>query len=221
MLKKYNLLVAVLGIALTISISSCKKDRLPFTPDVLVPGPDVNFYALTNDNKILIGGSFTTFNSINQNRIIRLNSDGTKDSTFSIGTGFNSTVWDIDLQNEKIIAVGNFVSYNSTSSNKIVRLNSDGNLDTSFDIGNGFDNNCYTLNVLNDNKILIGGEFNNFNKRSDYLRLFLLSDNHLGTFSFCGVSPNSFSIKSGRLAFVNRCLIQSLFSRLYQKKNRF
>jgi len=57
MLKKYNLLVAVLGIAATFSISSCRKDRVPNTPtgpEVLVPGPDANFYALTNDNKILL-----------------------------------------------------------------------------------------------------------------------------------------------------------------------
>lgn len=133
------------------------------------------------NQKIIIGGSFTTFNSISQNRIIRLNSDGTNDSTFSIGTGFNSTVWDIDLQNEKIIAVGNFVSYNSTSSNKIVRLNSDGNLDTSFDIGNGFDNNCYTLNVLNDNSILVGGEFNNYNNQNRNLILKLNSNGSLDT----------------------------------------
>ena len=54
MLKKYNLLVAVLGIALTISISSCRKDRMPMTPEVLVPGPDLNFYALTDDNRLLM-----------------------------------------------------------------------------------------------------------------------------------------------------------------------
>lgn len=56
MLKKYNLLVAVVGIALTFSISSCKKDSIPTptAPEVLVPGPDQNFYALTNDNKILL-----------------------------------------------------------------------------------------------------------------------------------------------------------------------
>jgi hypothetical protein len=53
MLKKYNWLVAVLGIALTFSISACKKDKNPM-PEVLVPGPDQNFYALTNDNKILL-----------------------------------------------------------------------------------------------------------------------------------------------------------------------
>ena len=57
MLKKYNLLVAVMGIALTVSISSCRKDRLPTMPEmpeVLTPGPDQNFYALTNDSKILL-----------------------------------------------------------------------------------------------------------------------------------------------------------------------
>lgn len=31
---------------------SCRKDR-PFSADVLVPGPDLNFYALTSDNKLI------------------------------------------------------------------------------------------------------------------------------------------------------------------------
>lgn len=53
MLKKYNFLAAVYAIALIFSISSCRKDRMPVVPETLIPGPDVNFYALTSDNKIL------------------------------------------------------------------------------------------------------------------------------------------------------------------------
>ncbi|TKC13045.1 DUF4394 domain-containing protein [Pedobacter polaris] len=53
MLKKYNLLATIFGIVLTLSISSCKKDRVPTAQETLIPGPDLNFFALTNDNKIL------------------------------------------------------------------------------------------------------------------------------------------------------------------------
>ncbi|BCY27811.1 T9SS type A sorting domain-containing protein [Flavobacterium okayamense] len=134
-----------------------------------------------SDNKIIIGGSFTTFNSLTKNRILRLNSDGSIDNTFSIGSGFNSTVWDIDIQNSEIIIVGNFTDYNSSISNKIVRLNSNGILDTNFNIGTGFDKNCYTINVLEDNSIIVGGEFNFFNSIERNLILKLNSNGSLNT----------------------------------------
>lgn len=52
-----------------------------------------NYYptAITSqpDGKIIVGGVFTKYNGISQNGLIRLNSDGTKDTTFNIGTGFS------------------------------------------------------------------------------------------------------------------------------------
>lgn len=42
-------------------------------------------------------------------RIIRLNSDGTRDTTFSYGTGYSGRVSDIALQTDgKIVAGGDF-----------------------------------------------------------------------------------------------------------------
>jgi hypothetical protein len=35
----------------------------------------------------LVGGLFTSYNGTTSNRIIRLNSDGSVDSSFNIGTG--------------------------------------------------------------------------------------------------------------------------------------
>jgi len=46
--------------------------------------------ALQTDGKILVGGAFTTYKGISENRIIRLNSDGTKDLTFDNSIGFDS-----------------------------------------------------------------------------------------------------------------------------------
>jgi len=51
-IRKHILLL--LALALTFSITSCKKDKVTETPEVLTPGPDINFYALTNDNKLLL-----------------------------------------------------------------------------------------------------------------------------------------------------------------------
>lgn len=53
MLKIKQILLAVLCVvSLSLILSSCKKDR-NFN-DPLTPGPDVNFYGLTADNKLLL-----------------------------------------------------------------------------------------------------------------------------------------------------------------------
>ncbi len=121
----------------------------------------VQSIALQPDGKILVGGTFTTYKSLSQNRIVRLNTNGTLDNSFNIGTGFNNTVFSITLQSDgKILAGGNFTSYKGLTQNRIVRLNTDGTSDTSFDIGEGFNNNIvYSIALQSDGKILAGGNF--------------------------------------------------------------
>ncbi len=94
---------------------------------------------LSNPNgKILISGDFTTYNGTTANRIARLNSDGTLDTTFITGTGANSGVNTITLQPDgKILIGGYFTKYNNTTANRIARLNADGTLDTTFTTGTG------------------------------------------------------------------------------------
>ena len=71
---------------------------------------------LQPDGKILIGGNFTSYNGLNQNRLIRLNSDGSVDNSFSIGSGFDNAVSIISLlPNGKIMATGDFFNYNQSS----------------------------------------------------------------------------------------------------------
>jgi uncharacterized delta-60 repeat protein len=116
------------------------------------------------DAKILIGGWFTTYNGNSRNYIIRLNSDGSVDSSFSIGTGFNSIVNHIELQSDnKILVGGFFTSYNGTSRNRIIRLNTDGSVNTSFSIGSGFNNTVFAIQPQPDGKIIVGGDFTSYN----------------------------------------------------------
>lgn len=131
---------------------------------------------IQNDGKILVCGSFSSYNSTNSRRIIRLNSDGTIDNSFSVGTGFSSAyAYKLFLQNDnKIIVVGAFTSYNSTTSNYIIRLNSDGSIDTNFNIGTGFNFNTYAIAIQNDDKIVIGGAFTSYNGNS-YTRIIRLN----------------------------------------------
>jgi uncharacterized delta-60 repeat protein len=88
--------------------------------------------ALQSDNKILVGGDFTTYNSASHLGIIRLNYDGSVDASFVTGTGFGGGVRKILLLNNgKILVGGTFTVYNGEPVRGIALLNSDGTLDTS------------------------------------------------------------------------------------------
>jgi uncharacterized delta-60 repeat protein len=120
--------------------------------------------AIQPDGKILVGGTFTTQNSLGSNRIARLNSDGTSDASFrtAIGTGFNSAVNAVALQADgKIVVGGIFSTFNGVTSNRIARLNSDGTRDTDFTtaIGTGFNNTVNAVALQADGKIVVGGTF--------------------------------------------------------------
>jgi uncharacterized delta-60 repeat protein len=129
---------------------------------------NVHAIAIQADGKILVGGSFSTYNAVTENKIIRLNNDGTKDATFDTGTGFQGSVYSIKLQSDgKILVGGFFTSYNGLTENRIIRLNSDGTKDTSFNAGTGFNDRVLTIEQQIDGKILVGGMFTSYNGTSE------------------------------------------------------
>ena len=109
--------------------------------------------ALQSDGKIVIGGAFTSFNNQIANRIVRLNPNGSIDSSFGTAVAFNNQINDILILPEgKIIVGGSF----SISSSSLVRLNNNGTLDSSSVIFSGA---VYTIASAPDGKIVVGGEF--------------------------------------------------------------
>ncbi len=121
------------------------------------------------DGKILVAGAFTYFNDRSHNRLVRLNEDGTNDTTFVTGSGFVSSVLSscavIDLVVEpggKIVAVGVFSHFNGTARSNIVRLNPDGSLDATFAPGSGASDVISCIDRTVDGKYLIGGLFTNY-----------------------------------------------------------
>ena len=130
------------------------------------PNDYINVIVPQNNDKILIGGGFTTYDGITANRITRLKSDGTIDSTFNTGgAGANDVVYAITPQSDgKILIGGNFTTYNGSTASKIARLNSNGTIDNTFNSGgSGFNDNVYTITIQSDGKILIGGDFTTYN----------------------------------------------------------
>jgi uncharacterized delta-60 repeat protein len=87
---------------------------------------------LQSDNKILVGGDFTTYNAQTHGGIIRLNYDGSVDTSLVTGTGFGGGVRKILLLNNgKILVGGIFTNYNGEPLRGVALLNSNGTLDTS------------------------------------------------------------------------------------------
>ena len=127
-------------------------------------GSGANAVTLQSDGKILIGNSIF-WNGSGLNRLVRLNEDGTRDTTFNIGTGFNSTVTSIAVQTDgKILVGGTFTTYQGVGYVRIIRLNTDGSIDNTFNIGTGLNGIVRKIVIQSTtNKILIGGDFTIYN----------------------------------------------------------
>jgi uncharacterized delta-60 repeat protein len=127
----------------------------------------VRAIAVQRDGKILIGGSFSTYNGVTRKHIARLNRDGSLDDGFhETGTGLNSSVYDIAVQDDgKILVCGELNAYNGTGRGYIARLNSDGSLDeTGFlATGAGADSIVCSIALQDDGMALIGGYFTEYN----------------------------------------------------------
>ena len=112
------------------------------------------------DGKLLLVGSFTTFNGVPKGKLVRLLADGAIDTTFVIGTGCNANIQDAWLMADgRILIAGDFYTYNGTNRPGIARLLPDGGLDPSFTVGTGTSNGVCRMFVQSDGRILIGGAF--------------------------------------------------------------
>jgi uncharacterized delta-60 repeat protein len=129
----------------------------------------VRCVAVQTDQKILIGGDFTTYrdsaNTHTRTRIARLNSTGTIDSTFTPSA--NGTVRTIVLQlDNKILVGGSFSALVGVGRNNVGRLLSGGGIDTTFNPPGGANGNVFSIARLTEGKIAVGGSFSRFNSPS-------------------------------------------------------
>ena len=128
--------------------------------------------SLQDDGKIIIGGDFTSYNGILSKNIARINTDGTLDTTFNIGSGSNGVIRVTYIQSDgKIIIGGDFTSFNAISSNSIARLNTNGVVDPTFNSGSGTTYNAtqrgiFRFTLQSNGKIIISGTFNSYNGNS-------------------------------------------------------
>lgn len=104
----------------------------------------VNKIIVQSDGKILVGGDFNYYQGVSRNGILRLNADGSLDSTFNPGTGANKEVVDMSVYaNGEILVGGNFTAFNGKTVNYMARIHSgDPDGDGMEDAADSFPNNA-------------------------------------------------------------------------------
>lgn len=131
----------------------------------------VNAMAIQPDGRVVVGGSFVAFGPDTVNNLVRVMPDGTRDTTFDVGSGFDGVVRSIAIQPDgKIVVAGDFDTLNGAPYSGIARLLADGMADPAFSIGTGFlpvsANKVNHVLVQPDGKIFCSGGFYTYNGAS-------------------------------------------------------
>lgn len=159
------------GINRFVRLNSDGSRDLTFNIGTGFAGGPVYDAKLQSDGKIIVVGYFTTFTGTSVNGIVRLNTDGSRDTTFSAGTGFspvNAMATNVLIDSTgQIVVVGQFTGYNGTSYGRIIRLNTDGSVDTTFSSGTGFNSFTYGgIHQLSTGQYNVFGDFTSYNGTS-------------------------------------------------------
>ena len=120
------------------------------------------------DGKLLVGGSFVTFNGLPRSGLVQLNADGSVDTGFDLGDGFanlttGGQVRSISLRYDGYMVVGgNFSYYDNDLRNNVARLSPNAQLDSYFGSGAGANGTVTTTLLQPDGKTIFGGYFTSF-----------------------------------------------------------
>ncbi len=121
------------------------------------------------DGRVLLGGYFNAYNGTQSPGLVRVNTDGSLDTSFAVGNGVarGNFAQTVALQPDgKVIVGGNFIRFGNAAAPGIVRLNADGSIDTTFNAGAGAAGRSdviYAAVVQGDGKVVVGGDFATFN----------------------------------------------------------
>lgn len=124
-------------------------------------GYEIGGILIQTDGKILVYGQFHGFaGDGNRRSIVRLNSDGTIDSSFAQNITGSSGVKSAGLAADgKIYIAGGFTTLSGVARKYLARLNQDGTLDNSFDPGAGPTQESTLLLPTTDGKLLVRGPY--------------------------------------------------------------
>lgn len=134
------------------------------------PSSSVNCIAIQPDDKIIIGGMFSSVNGTNCSGLARLNPDG------SLDPGFHPTLGGVSgflgsqpasvnclaiRTNGAVLVAGSFSSVNGVNRTNFARIDADGSLDTSFDPA--ISGSIESMASQTDDRVLLGGTVSSVN----------------------------------------------------------
>jgi len=143
----------------------------------------VNSIEIQDDGKFVVWWWFAAYQWVDASKIIRLNTDWSRDYSFDMWSGFGgvsyNTVYSIAIQDDwRFVILGGFVSYQWVAANRVIRLNTDWSRDYSFDIGNGLDNDPRAIAIQDSGKVLVGGWFTSYKDKPILWYLIALKGNN-------------------------------------------
>lgn len=126
--------------------------------------PSVQVVRALPGGQVMVGGTFSSFNSAARSLLVRLDSTGVVDTNFNSGIN-GSIVNDVQVQPDgNILVGGNFsLFHNSTTARGIMRFLTNGVADTVFQPGTGVNSGGSVNTIaLADSGTVIGGSFSSY-----------------------------------------------------------
>lgn len=117
-----------------------------------------------NDGRIVIAGSFTTYNGKAARNIVCIKPNGQVDETFAIG-GTDKEILSISYNptTNKIAIAGGFKQVAGLATNGVALLNADGKVDQTFQFGTVEDGIPSFAYHLNNGRVFVQGSFKGYN----------------------------------------------------------
>jgi len=126
---------------------------------------DITTLTSLGSRKIIIGGSFTSYNGLAVNKLVRLHSDGSFDNTFVATGSFGGEIKAIAELEDGSLLIGS--SANQMDASALVKLDENGSINTSFTgrVKSYYGNYVFINDILQlpSGKIVIGGFFHSIN----------------------------------------------------------
>jgi uncharacterized delta-60 repeat protein len=171
--------------------------------------PLLRSITLQPDGKLLVCGTgFTNFGGIPCENMVRLNADGSLDTTFQSPDPGSQIIHDSEvLDDGRILIVGTFLTINGEPHHGIARLMPDGSLDGSFQTGTlgATTNFILTSHVQTDGGLLIGGRFDQVAGHAVTSAARLLPDGQVDT----TFTPPSFTTHFGEIGTIRKTVVLS------------
>jgi hypothetical protein len=153
--------------------------------------------------KLVLFGSFTTFDQKAAGRLVRLSTDGTIDASFKTGTGFDNSISSLTYNavTKKYFITGIFGTYDGKSAFGMALLNADGTLDQTFGAKQFEGGYPGYARQLDDGLIVVSGSFKKYDNvtRNGFMVLNAkgeLAANYNSTGPFSGTLKDIIQTKS-------------------------